>query len=149
MSKIPSYTIFRLEQAIPTHCPACAKPFLSNALGDFEYDIRLHHPESAPDKFLAVFPAAGVADGLEVEPVWCNGCNNITLRTILAVRYVRTEAEAFDLLNRGFSNQRVITCHGNVPPFVDYTLTIVPDDNPAATHQTFIPLRDFRHPPRS
>lgn len=151
MSKdLITYTIFRLEKAIPTHCPNCAHPFGVNGDGGFAYDTRLRHPKETAAEWTAVFPAAGVFEGLEVEPVWCRACHNITLRIITAVRHVATTEEADELERLGYGNRRAMECTGiffSRQP--DYTLKIESDPALKLTTFTLFPLRGWRGPPRS
>lgn len=132
--------VFRLEKFIPTCCPKCAQPFLSNAEGDFRYDTRLLHPASTPAAWLAVFPEAAVTDGLHTEPIWCGRCRNITLRVVMAVRTVTTKEEVALLEREGYRNCQTLSCSGTgFSDSPDYTLTVIESPDQPQPPITFMP----------
>lgn len=144
-----TYTVFRLEKFIPTHCPKCAHPFRSNAK-DFAYDARWRHRETAAE-WLAVFPEAAVTEGLQTEPIWCRKCQNITLRVVTAVRHVATEQEAEHLEALGYANRQPMECTGVIfSRLPEYTLVVKPDPDAVRGGITFFPkAMGNRRRPRS
>jgi len=145
-----TFTVFRLEKFIPTHCPRCAHPFRSNGDGDFKYDFRLLHRRETPTDWLEVFPEAAVTEGLHSELIWCGQCHNTTLRVVTAVRLVATEREADALETHGYVNRQILECSGrSFSELHDYNLRVLV--NPDQIHQrfTFMPSRVSRRPPRS
>ncbi len=151
MSKpLDTFDIFRLEKAIPTHCPKCAQPFRTNSAAGFMYDFRWKHPDSTPEEWQTVFPEAAVTEGLEVEPVWCGKCRNVTLRIITAVRHVATAEEAVELERLGYTNRRVMSCSGeSFSRHPDYNLKVVLDPELEHYHFTIFPRQGRRNRPRS
>ena len=150
MSKLPEeMTVYRLEKFIPTHCPKCAHPFRSSA-EDYAYDARWRHSQTDA-KWLAVFPEAAVAEGLQSEPIWCRRCQNITLRVVTAVRWVATEDEATLLEAEGYANRQMAHCWGTGFSYQpDYTLKVVPNPDEQRMTFTFFPrAMGHRRRPRS
>lgn len=124
-TEFTSYSVFRLEKFIPTHCPKCAHPFRSNAAHDFLLDTRLLHSTQAAAEWIAVFPEAAACAELQTDLVWCGRCGNSTLRVFTAVRWVATSKEA-DLLEReGYVNRQAVECYGHgFSSQPDYTLVV-------------------------